>query len=80
VLKVGGRALVIDMLPHDRAEYRHQMGHVWLGFSESQMRKLLSAAEFGQVRIHPLPIDADVKGPAVFVASARRNEERRTKD
>ena len=23
-----------DMLPHDREEYRQQMGHVWLGFSE----------------------------------------------
>src|SRR4029077_1747730 len=33
-LKPGGRVLIVDMLPHDREEYRQQMGHVWLGFSE----------------------------------------------
>ncbi len=33
VLKPGGRLLVVDMAPHEREEYRQQMGHVWLGFS-----------------------------------------------
>src|ERR671937_544270 len=36
VLKPGGRLLVCDMLPHDHEEYRQQMGHVWLGFSDEQ--------------------------------------------
>ena len=39
VLKPRGRVLVVDMLPHDRAEYQQQMGHVWLGFSEKTMKK-----------------------------------------
>src|SRR5688572_30001420 len=34
VVRPGGRFLVIDMMPHDREEYRQQMGHVWQGFSE----------------------------------------------
>ena len=68
VLRPRGRVLVIDMLPHDRAEYQQQMGHVWLGFPEAQMRKLLSAAGFDGLRFHPLPIDEDAKGPALFVA------------
>ena len=34
VLRPGGRLLISDMLPHDREEYRQQMGHVWLGFGE----------------------------------------------
>jgi ubiquinone/menaquinone biosynthesis C-methylase UbiE len=72
VLKRGGRVLVIDMLPHDRADYQQQMGHVWLGFPESQMRKMLAAAGFADVRNRPLPIDADAKGPAVFAAVGRR--------
>ena len=42
--KRGGRVLIIDMLPHDRAEYQQQMGHVWLGFPERQMRKMLTGA------------------------------------
>jgi ArsR family transcriptional regulator len=71
-LKPGGRALIVDMLPHDRADYQQQMGHVWLGFPEKQMRKLLTAAGFSDVRLHSLPVDHDAKGPALFAAVARR--------
>jgi ArsR family transcriptional regulator len=60
------------MLPHERTEYQQQMGHVWLGFSEPTMRKHLTAAGFDQIRFHPLPVDADAKGPALFVAGARK--------
>jgi ArsR family transcriptional regulator len=73
VLKPGGRALVIDMLPHDRVEYQQQMGHVWLGFPEAQMRKMLKAAGLANVTVRALPIDADAKGPALFAAVARKN-------
>ena len=73
VLKARGRALVIDMLPHDRAEYQQQMGHVWLGFPERQMHKLLTAAGFDGVRIHALPISEDAKGPALFAAVATKS-------
>jgi ArsR family transcriptional regulator len=70
VLVPGGRLLVCDMLPHDREEYRVQMGHVWLGFGEEQMRKLLSGAGFERVRVGTLPVDPGAKGPPLFVASA----------
>jgi len=70
VLRAGGRLLVTDMLPHDREEYRQQMGHVWLGFSEEHLRRLLGAARFDHIRVVPLPPDPDSKGPALFVASA----------
>ena len=51
MLKPGGRLLIVDMAPHEHEEYRQQMGHVWLGFSDDQMRKLLDAAPgFGGVR------------------------------
>src|SRR5690606_18961602 len=33
VLRPGGRVLVTDVLPHDREQYRQQLGHQWLGFS-----------------------------------------------
>jgi len=70
VLKPGGRFVVCDMLPHDREEYKHQMGHVWLGFAEDQLRRLASAAGFTGIRVVPLPIDPAAKGPALFVMSA----------
>jgi ArsR family transcriptional regulator len=76
VLKRDGRALIIDMLPHDRAEYQQQMGHVWLGFPDKQMRKLMSGAGFTNIRIRPLPITEDAKGPALFAAVATKQENR----
>jgi ArsR family transcriptional regulator len=71
-LRPGGRLLISDMLPHDHEEYRQQMGHVWLGFGDEQLRRLLAGAGFAQIRIAALPSDPDAKGPALFVASARR--------
>ena len=70
VLKPGGRLVMADMLPHDREEYRQQMGHVWLGFSDEHVHRLLAVAGFERVRIVALPVDAVAKGPALFVASA----------
>jgi len=70
VLKPGGRALIVDMVPHDREGYRQQMGHAWLGFSEDQIRRALGGSGFGDVRIVPLPPDPEAKGPGLFVATA----------
>jgi ArsR family transcriptional regulator len=72
VLKSGGRLIVCDMLPHDREEYKQQMGHIWLGFGDDHMRRLLGTAGFNSPRIVALPADPDAKGPALFVASATR--------
>jgi ArsR family transcriptional regulator len=68
VLRPGGRALVVDMLPHERQEYQQQMGHVWLGFSEKQIARFLNGAGFDDVRVRPLPADPDARGPALFAA------------
>ena len=67
-LRPGGRVLVVDMLPHDRQEYQQQMGHVWLGFSDKQIERFLTGAEFTDVRVRMLPADPDAKGPALFAA------------
>jgi ArsR family transcriptional regulator len=72
VLKPGGRLLIVDMAPHEREEYRREMGHVWLGFGDEQLRRLLAQAGFADVRIHALPPDAQAKGPSLFAATARR--------
>jgi ArsR family transcriptional regulator len=75
-LKPGGRILLVDMLPHDRESYRQQMGHVWLGFSEDHIRRVLTDAGFDGIRFVPLSPDAQAKGPALFVATARHYVDR----
>jgi ubiquinone/menaquinone biosynthesis C-methylase UbiE len=72
VLKPGGRAIIVDMQPHDRDSYRQQMGHVWLGFSDEHVRRLFQEAGFEDIRIVSLPPDAKAKGPGLFVATGRR--------
>ena len=68
-----GRFVLCDMLPHDHEEYKKEMGHVWLGFGDDQLRRLLAAAGFADVRIVPLPVDPEARGPALFVASGVRS-------
>jgi ubiquinone/menaquinone biosynthesis C-methylase UbiE/DNA-binding transcriptional ArsR family regulator len=72
VLKPGGRILIVDMLPHDRENYRQQMGHVWLGFSDEHIRQMLQESGFGDVRVVTLPTDSKAKGPESFVATGRK--------
>ena len=72
VLRPGGRLLLTDMMPHDRDAYRQQMGHVWLGFSESEVRRHLTEAGFDAGAIHPLPPDANAQGPTLFAVGAVR--------
>ena len=74
-LKPGGRLLIVDMLPHDREEYKQQMGHVWLGFGVEQMARLMDGAGFEGVRTHALPSDAAVRGPSLFVATGRKTQD-----
>lgn len=70
VLKPGGRLLVLDMLRHDREEYRVRMGHVWLGFSERQLRRWLGDCGMSVEAFHPTAPDPAAKGPPLFAASA----------
>lgn len=70
VLKAGGRLVIVDLLPHDRAEYREHMGHVWLGFSQSQVSEWMTGAGFSRVKVVALPADPGAKAPALFVAMA----------
>lgn len=76
VLKAGGRLVVVDMLPHDRESYRQQMGHAWLGFSESHTNRLLGDAGFESIRIVALAPDSKAKGPALFVATGHKGSEK----
>lgn len=74
-LKPGGRLLIVDMTTHHREEYRQQMGHVWLGFGDDQMRKFLTQAGFDKSIVTHLPEDPGAKGPGLFVAVGRKTSQ-----
>jgi ArsR family transcriptional regulator len=73
VLRPGGRVLVVDMLTHEREEYRREMGHVWLGFHEAEILRWLEAAGLGEAHFHPLTPDPEATGPSLFTATASRS-------
>jgi ubiquinone/menaquinone biosynthesis C-methylase UbiE len=75
-LKHGGRLLVVDMLPHEHAEYREQMGHQWLGLAEADLRGWLSEAGFEAIRFVALPADPSAKGPPLFAMTASTGSSR----
>jgi ubiquinone/menaquinone biosynthesis C-methylase UbiE len=72
VLRPGGRLLIVDMVPHERAEYRQAMGHLWQGFGQREMEEWLSGAGFEHPCWVALPADPEARGPGLFSASARR--------
>ena len=67
----GGVALIVDMLEHDRAEYRHVMAHKHLGFGARAVQKMCRDAGFGDVSVRDLPAEPSAKGPGLFAAVAR---------
>ena len=67
----GGVALVVDITAHDRADYRHEMGHKHPGFTHDEITTMFGKAGFRDVRVRTLPPDIHASGPALFVATGR---------
>jgi ubiquinone/menaquinone biosynthesis C-methylase UbiE/DNA-binding transcriptional ArsR family regulator len=72
ILKPKGKLVIVDLLPHDRDDFRRQMGQQVLGFAENTLRSMVSAAGFGNVHFSPLPPEPAAKGPALFLAAAAK--------
>jgi SAM-dependent methyltransferase len=72
ILKPAGRAVIVDLLPHDREEFRRQMGQTRLGFEPKELEQLAADAGLASIRVRPLAPAAGVRGPALFLATARK--------
>jgi len=74
ILKPAGRAVIVDLLPHDRDDFRRQMGQQSLGFDPTDLTDLLVTAGLSNPSINPLPPEPEAKGPALFIAIATKSK------
>lgn len=71
-LKPGGRLMVSDLMPHERAEYRQTMGHQRQGVSETELLDWLAGAGLVGSRYLALPLAPEARGPRLFTAVGTR--------
>ena len=72
VVRPGGRIVVIDLLRHERDDFRRQMGQRRPGFETDELESMLADAGFKGLQCRPLPPDRGAKGPALVLAAATR--------
>ncbi|HZL35597.1 MAG TPA: metalloregulator ArsR/SmtB family transcription factor [Tepidisphaeraceae bacterium] len=70
VLKPGGRAVIVDLLPHDREDFRVEMGQARRGVEAMELEVMLGEIGCSDIRHRPLPAEASTKGPGLFLLRA----------
>jgi SAM-dependent methyltransferase len=68
VVKPEGRIVVLDLLRHDRDEFRRLLGQQHNGFEPNDLRALLIDARLSVDHCAPLPPEPGAKGPALLLA------------
>lgn len=67
ILCPGGRAVIVDLLPHDRDDFRRLMQQSHRGFEPAELTDQLTHVGFKSITLRPLPPEPAAKGPALFV-------------
>ena len=86
ILKPGGRVIILDLLKHHFEEARALYADVWLGFSEVELRRMLSDAGFQNISTALVHREAEAPHFETILAGGRplldgllrRRESRRT--
>ena len=72
ILKPDGRAVVVDLLRHDRESFRRETGQQRLGFEPAELTALIEEAGLAVDHCAPLAPEPGAKGPALLMAAAAR--------
>ncbi|MBU3666111.1 MAG: metalloregulator ArsR/SmtB family transcription factor [Chthoniobacterales bacterium] len=72
ILKPGGRLLVLDLLSHSFEQARTLYAHVWLGFSEVELMRLIEKAGFKDVEVSVVSREARAPHFQTVLATARK--------
>ncbi len=72
ILRPAGTAVIIDLLPHEREDFRLELGQEHRGFAEAQLASMLTAVGLSRPRMQSIAPEPQAKGPALFVASCTR--------
>lgn len=74
ILRPGRRLVVVDLLHHDRDDFRRQMGQQHPGFEPAVFTTWMREAGFPEPACRPLPPESGTKGPALILATGDRPE------
>ncbi|MBN1962798.1 MAG: adenosylhomocysteinase [Deltaproteobacteria bacterium] len=72
VVRPGGRVVIVDLIEHEREDFRQKMGQQCLGFAINDIKTMLNNVGFAKVDARTLAPQANTKGPALFLATAQR--------
>ena len=72
ILKPGGRLMVLDLLSHSFEQARTLYAHVWLGFSEVELVRLIEKAGFKDAEVSVVSREAKAPHFQTVLATARK--------
>ena len=72
ILKPGGRLMVFDLLSHSFEQARTLYAHVWLGFSEVELMRLVEKAGFRDAEVTVVSREARAPHFQTVLATARK--------